>query len=64
MPAADWKQWAVNKTVWMEEETEMAFKRHMKQKWKDDLDVLALRTCRIGTQCTRSRSRLLRKEGR
>jgi hypothetical protein len=37
----------------MEEKTEMAFQRYMEQKWKDDLDVVALRTCRIGTQCTR-----------
>jgi hypothetical protein len=41
MPPGDWKQWAKERTLWIQEDIEEAFWRFIDQKWRDSLSVAA-----------------------
>jgi hypothetical protein len=41
MPAADWKQWAMDRTNLIQGMVEAAFEKLVEQKWKDALNIAA-----------------------
>jgi hypothetical protein len=41
MPPGDWKQWAKERPLWIQDNIEEAFLRFVDQKWTDSLNVAA-----------------------